>query len=189
MFILLWVTASALSFFLYGKLSHIDPYVIPYITSIFVMSFNQWIVLRLYSRKYNWWVIATMLGVILTEFAPYIPLYDIVEPQDPIFSNGRLLVHNATASFIQGGIKGIIASFPQWLVLRRHISKSGWWILAGTFGWILSSVMPFLTKPSGLFIFALKFGISYGLVTGIALVWLLRQPPKAGKLQETGTIS
>jgi hypothetical protein len=67
----------------------------------------------------------------------------------------------------------------QWLVLRRQISRAGWWVLASTVGWLVPFIVggavggegdwpmlfPALVVPSA-------------AITGIVLVWLLRQPAK-----------
>ncbi|NNE35205.1 MAG: VanZ family protein [Rhodothermales bacterium] len=73
-----------------------------------------------------------------------------------------------------GGVSvfGTVVGLLQWLVLRHHVSRAGWWVLASTVGWVAG--MPFgdIVGPPGL-------GAVYGVVTGTVLVWLLRQEPPA----------
>ena len=48
----------------------------------------------------------------------------------------------------------------QWLVLRCRLPQAGWWVLASTLGLAL--------------LFGI-FGAVWGTVTGIVLVWLMRE--------------
>ena len=72
----------------------------------------------------------------------------------------------------------------QWLVLRRRVTRAGWWVAASAAGWVaagpgvglVAAVMgAALTANAGW----AALGIMYGAVTGCALVWLLRQPRPA----------
>jgi hypothetical protein len=56
----------------------------------------------------------------------------------------------------------------QWLVLRWQVSRAGWWVLVSALGMGVS--------------FALDQGVGLLVgtaMTGIALVWVLRQPAQA----------
>ena len=35
-----------------------------------------------------------------------------------------------------GTLAGLVVGIMQWLVLRQQVSRSGWWVLASTVGWI-----------------------------------------------------
>ena len=70
------------------------------------------------------------------------------------------------------GLYGTVAGTLQWLILRRQIPRAGWWVLVSSVGWIVAIPIGDITGPPG---WAL-----YGAITGVALVWLLRQ----GQLNE-----
>jgi hypothetical protein len=55
----------------------------------------------------------------------------------------------------------------QWLYLRRHFHRAGWWIVISTLGWTIG-----LAGIMG----QLLVGAAVGAVTGIALELLLRYP-------------
>ena len=89
---------------------------------------------------------------------------------------------------------GIALGIAQWLVLRRQVSRAGWWVLASTVGLVVGPAAGFgLVLTSGRsmemsFILALAVGGTvglvggavggavYGAITGSVMVWLLRQP-------------
>jgi hypothetical protein len=58
-------------------------------------------------------------------------------------------------------LHGAVVGFAQWLVVRRWARRAGWWILASAVG-----------------------HFSLGMITGGALVWLLRRPapPQSAKV-------
>jgi len=84
---------------------------------------------------------------------------------------------------------GTAAGLLQWLVLRRQVPGAGWWILAGTVGWVVAMPLGDMAGPPGL-------GAAYGAITGTALVWLLRRkvtetpalkrPPAGKELHSNG---
>ena len=81
---------------------------------------------------------------------------------------------------------GALAGILQWLILRRQVSQAGWWVLASTLGCAATPVLPlvpvFFGGPRGgpFYTFWVFFGYGpvAGALTGIALLWLLRQPAK-----------
>jgi len=80
----------------------------------------------------------------------------------------------------------------QWLMLRRHLPRAGWWILASAVGGVVegavgSTVCAVACQPIAASVrkgqvgamasAALSSGAGwagYGIVTGFALVWLLQ---------------
>ena len=78
----------------------------------------------------------------------------------------------------------IIIGILQWFVLRRIISRAGWWVMWSYFGLILSFfVLDYLsgifasadtaTRPYALLIPIVLFPIPYSLITGIGLLWMM----------------
>ena len=62
-------------------------------------------------------------------------------------------------SAMEGALLGASVGIAQWLVLRRKVSRAGWWVLASTVGAVLLVTV-----------------VGYGAITGGVMVWLLRQP-------------
>ncbi len=86
-------------------------------------------------------------------------------------------------------VGGTVLGLAQWLILRRVVARAGWWIAASTVSialpgalWLLlggSAVDPNtglieVHSPGQLIVDALAGGAVSGAVTGLALVWLLR---------------
>ncbi len=86
-----------------------------------------------------------------------------------------------------GLVAGSILGLPQWLALRRHLPKAGWWVPANALAWMLGMVMVFMgtsfIPPEGitwpvallLLLFVVAAGAVVGAVHGLVLIWLLRQ--------------
>jgi hypothetical protein len=89
----------------------------------------------------------------------------------------------AMAGFLMGCIFGIVSGILQWLILRRKVTRAGWWLLANLFGSLVGAfAIPLAAAISesgnwGLAVmtFGLVFGAGNGAITGAALVWLLGQ--------------
>ena len=93
---------------------------------------------------------------------------------------------------------GALLGLFQWLVLRHHVPRAGWWVLANALAWIAGLAVG-IGGPS-LFqdwssmgaviamgtIIGLSMGGLVGAITGLALVWLLRDSLSAGAV-ETAT--
>jgi len=97
-----------------------------------------------------------------------------------------------TALVIGGAVLGVSLGIGQWFILRQRISQAGWWVLASMVGMtiglglgrflgealyeaVLGSLGKGLAQILATVTFAtLLFG-GFGAITGIALLWLLRQ--------------
>jgi len=123
------------------------------------------------------------------------------------YAAGLLLIQVLSSQQTAGGfwmvlvsyaLFGLIIALVQWPVLRREIPQAGLWILAGVIGWTLGFSIAsaveliiydhFLTEPwlVSLLVQGIS-GLIAGAVTGLALVWIVRQPdlnvvPPADKL-------
>jgi hypothetical protein len=130
----------------------------------------QWLVLRRRVTGVGWWVLtsaAGCYGIIQAMFLGF--------PESAEMSYVSLLGLTVVVA-LGGAVTGIL----QWLVLRRQVSRAGWWVLASTVGWGLSVTV------AGAFWWGVDIsdagwalvvtGAVLGAVTGGALVWLLRQP-------------
>jgi len=71
-----------------------------------------------------------------------------------------------------GAVIGII----QWLVLRREIDEAGWWILANILGSAIGTTVGIASAAGINAIVGFLAGfVTFGIITGVALVWLLRE--------------
>ncbi|MDE5099991.1 MAG: hypothetical protein O4861_17300 [Trichodesmium sp. St16_bin4-tuft] len=132
----------------------------------------QWWVLRKRLSQARWWILATALASAI-----------LFSTSDVLSNAVRDVVSNTV---IQGvvisSLIGLVIGSAQWLVLRKQLSQSHWWILASVLGITATLFASFYYSrleqaSSWNFIFWLSiFGIIYGVITGFALVWLLRQP-------------
>ena len=109
-----------------------------------------------------WWVLASIVGLfvgLILEFA--------VEEAMGLSVGLRLVPEQYTVAF---AVLGAPIGIAQWLVLRRQVSRAGWWVLASIVGFASGEVVgESVFEVIATFVF-------YGAITGGVLVWLLRQP-------------
>jgi hypothetical protein len=140
-----------------------------------LVGFAQWLVLRGFlTRSSNW---------ILAGGASWAAAYAI----------GLFIVQNLTGSTLIGLFAyllfGVIVGLMQWPLLRREIPNMWSWVLANVIGWTLGyfasqTLVGLLFNPDiynqGL-VTAVSTGVSglvAGALTGLALVWIVRQPER-----------
>lgn len=159
----------------------------------------QWLILRQYTKKANWWVGTTMLGIsvgtIMSDQLTHtirvliIPLVHAIEPR----LSYQFLFPASRAIF--GFVTGMVVGVTQCLSLR-YVRSSGWWIPTNAIAFTVAS----LASEEGLiplkllafsvrwivYGFVFEEGVlpSYvswaiglilsGVITGTVLVWLLR---------------
>jgi hypothetical protein len=91
---------------------------------------------------------------------------------------------------------GLIIGIFQWPLLRREIPSAVPWVLASVLGWaggaLLGQAMLNLVAPAGDISQALSTaivagvtGLTAGAITGLALVWIARQPDRAAAPRPT----
>jgi hypothetical protein len=94
----------------------------------FLTGVLQYGLLRRYLPRMGWWVLATtggwLLGVLL-----------IIIPSWLNWTDGSL---NLDFAFIA---MGLAIGVGQWLLLRRSLSRAGWWIGANVVGWGLLALI------------------------------------------------
>ena len=145
----------------------------------------QWLVLKRHISQASYWILATTLGGVLA-------LY--------LGSAAGFFIGYGLTGVAAAAIGGTILGLAQWLVLRRHVSEAGFWILAScvalTVGasWVVdqgirSTIRSLDSSPE--FIKMLRWagigavsGAIGGAIKGGILVWLLRQPKDSERNQD-----
>ncbi|NJK28979.1 MAG: protein kinase [Acaryochloris sp. SU_5_25] len=137
----------------------------------------QWFILRRYFARASWWILATTLGAAVGNIVWSIVIF--AQISDGSDSNrARIIIISA----LYFGVNGIL----QWLILRRHFFKAGWWVLVSILGGTLAGAAYAILPPSSdtnLAAYGAMAGATYGAVTGGVLIWLLRQPKNQGNQQ------
>jgi len=133
--------------------------------------YMQWVVLRERIAGAGLWVLASALG-----FGLAMGAIGAVGSNENYVMTPLLMV----AAFF-----GVGCGIPQWLILRRHVARAGWWLLANLLGSLVGAIAIPIAAALGeagnwglaVMTFGLVFGAGNGAITGVALVWLLRQSP------------
>ena len=140
----------------------------------------QWLVLRQYIPKAFWWIVVSTLGwtfglVLVAPNETFDPLIQFLSTLGLWYVFWMNLVKQSIVLAIFGA-----AQFP---ILRRFVRKAHRWILVsalggaldGAIGSTVAYILPGLLPAP--FTTALYYGagwLTYGIVTGICLHWLLR---------------
>jgi hypothetical protein len=142
-------------------------------------SFAQWLVLRKYIKNIEkQWILYTAIAAGLAWIIGMLPS----SLGDPTKIPITILV--PTVLFLAIFFLLSIGT-AQWLVLRKHVQKAGWWIMANAIAWPLGVATTFIPislvpdgAPIGLWIAAgitggIMMGATVGAITGWFLVKLL----------------
>ncbi len=144
----------------------------------------QWFFLR---RRVHWamsWFLATSLGWLGSELVAW-----------------GLAVRLITGAFlpVTGAVLGVVplvlVALPQWLILRRHVLKAGWWLVANMAGaaaglvgslagflgsMVVAVIIPISGEAWGaavsVGVASATAGAAIGAITGVALRRLLERP-------------
>lgn len=148
-----------------------------------LLGFAQGLLLKLMMGFHNWalWIVATSAGMVLIEVM-------------------AVMIGAATGG--EAGIcawvlaPGLLLGLLQSLVLHGHIWGTGWWTLITTLAWAMSAglgytvrtvLLPNITPAWPFYPYeaAVYWGISwasgsvlFGIITGVAMIWLTRSPNK-----------
>ena len=143
-----------------------------------VGGFMQWLVLRRQIAGAGWWVLASTLGFAI---APIAALAGVMAMSQVM----SLDANPMAAPILLGVLFGILSAIMPWLVLRRQVARAGWWVPAHLLGSLVGGAMGIVAfhAMALLRLYQLPwaaagamFGAGLGAITGITLVWLLRQP-------------
>ena len=149
----------------------------------------QWLFLRQYLSQAGWWIVATVVG-----FAVGVPVLAWLRPWPGLLAADPHSTVSEAAGYVggwalDGAVLGLAVGLAQWLLLRRHLPRAGWWVLATAVGWVLTTAArgsldvvsdtSYLSGPAQVvLVIPLLVTVvgALGLITGMSLVWLLRQP-------------
>ncbi len=136
---------------------------------------GQVLVLRRQSARTGGWIVASVVGWAV---AGSLLLSGSVENEVALLAEARYVA----GAWVVGGV---VTGASQWLVLRRQFALASWWIVANTAGWavgaavvVVGGVVGGVDGPVLLPLAAIGWvvgAVSGGGVTGVVLVWLLRQ--------------
>jgi hypothetical protein len=175
-FLGLWIAATAFALSFGGKHSSTvgNQFVMPlgmYIGYGFtglLLGVGQWLLLRKIVNRSRWWVLVTTFAEAIAG-----PASLFVAFQLSFFSGGQLdLV--AFSGIIRGGLTG----FMQWTLFLGQFSYAGLWIPAAAASKCISVLIgvSLLGKFSDLTLAPNITNLVNGLLSGLAMLWLLHRP-------------
>jgi hypothetical protein len=128
----------------------------------------QWTVLRRYLPKATRWIAATMIGYLLCA------IIFAFANNDP----ARLLRTEVVNNVVLFALMGIAIGASQWWVLRQHYLNARLWVLASAFGFLFFMWLVVNPAPSQgvLYLRSATIGAFAAALTGVWLVWMIRQP-------------
>ena len=144
-----------------------------FIVVVAVVSLMQWLALRRVVQRAGFWVLASIIGFTISSSIHGVVCHVYGYPDDL----GPLGAQVWTLFFILGGT---LTGLLQQRILRHQVHRSGWWVPASAAGWglvvigfgIVSKILGVRLQVVGLIA---SSGL-LGIVTGVTLIWLLRQP-------------
>lgn len=144
------------------------------VVGVTVVGVLQWLMLRRQIARAAWWIVASLVSGVVAGGV----IYGV--GGDAGFT-AEVTRDLDVGWVVEAGLYGVVLGVLQWLVLRGQVALSGLWVVASTVGWIVgdpvcSSLMGFGTLSW------VVFGAVYGAITGLVLVWLLRQPSPAAAM-------
>jgi hypothetical protein len=150
--------------------------IVPIIAGILI-GYSQWIVLRQYLTR------ASSSQWFLADGTSWAAGYAL----------GLLLIQNLPSTILGNILAyilfGTIVALVQWPVLRREIPSTLTWIVVSALGWaagLWASLLalglffndPVIEPVASTIAIAVTSGLVAGAITGVALVWIVRQPEK-----------
>ena len=175
-----WLLASASGGTLLGALSAPNEFFWYLIMTGFVVGVAQWLVLRRYLPYAGWWILASGLGWFLGIMVS-ITTGEITAPIIELLASASGFWRVFWLDVVHDTVVGAGLGVGQWLVLRRHTQRAGWWVIASPIGRVVGGEV---ARACSSQIPGLCDGVSwasYAAVTGMALVWLLPNITEMGR--------
>lgn len=141
----------------------------------FLVGLAQWVVLRKYVNEVSDWILAAGASWAVG------------------YALGLFIINGLTGTGLDGFfgyvLFGVIVALVQWPILRREIPNVWMWVLANVVGWTagfyLSQVSldllfdgPAIAPIASTSVISGVSGLVAGAITGIALIWIVRQPER-----------
>lgn len=131
--------------------------------------FLQYLLLRRHLPRMEWWIAATMSGLLLGLVGGRVLFRTLYSTLDSMWFGILMTV-------VTGGSMGLV----QWVVLRQRVRHAAWWILANVLAWGIVG-WGAATSSNQMVIPAAGTLLVPGIATAIALWLLLDQlPPREG---------
>jgi hypothetical protein len=132
-----------------------------------VLGLFQWLILRQRMRRGGWWIVATAVGV----------LVGMAAAAGVVAAWHRLLLQQLNLEQVAPVVLvvlGLVLGLVQLPVIYRHVRRPALWVLASAAGWfglglVIGQSIDRMTD-------VLAVGAVPAIVTGLALVWLWREP-------------
>ncbi len=160
----------ALAKTLFGPLNedHIMGYIVLPL-AVLLPALLQWLVLRRLFRPAAAWIPASIAG--------WASVFAISIVTAQIRSEFMAMIMGPGFLPVAFALLGLMLGAAQWLVLRRHAARAGWYILASVLGWpaLILVIGPTINNLAEM----TAIGLVPALFTGAALAYLLGQVPSA----------
>ncbi len=137
------------------------------VVGVTVVGALQWLMLRRQLAGAAWWIVASLVSGVVAGGV----IYGV--GGDAGFT-AEVTRDLDVGWVVEAGLYGVVLGVLQWLVLRRQVALSGLWVLASTVGWIVGDPVCSSLMDFGALSWVV-FGAVYGAITGLVLMWLLRQ--------------
>lgn len=137
----------------------------------------QWLVLRRQMRSVHGWIVANLLCWTIIGGSS-LGAIGWIAPR-----TNQLLIRVIYGGF-DGALVGALLGLGQWLVLKRRVYGSGWWVLISSAGWSIGLMLGWffggvLYLATHLFLAeVIGLGITWFVVsaiTGLGLIWLWKR--------------
>jgi hypothetical protein len=153
-----------------------------------VLGVAQWLVLHRYVKHINTWILVTAIAAMIAWLVglQISTLMIFSTNLDTTLTSAMKTQTLLKGVFLLGAWVGGVLGFAQWFVLKSHIRRAVWWIVANALAWALGLVVAFMmigmmhsnyfsleTALAGTAI-GLTLGAVVGAITGVALVGLLK---------------
>jgi hypothetical protein len=137
--------------------------------------FLHWLILRRWFARAGWWILASGVGSILG--------FVVLGWGVAVGDTGGGIVREWIVPNLAFSAAGAVVGTMQWLVLRRWVSCSGWWVLASIVSWVGATyVYASLTRANDVYLplGGAAAGIVSGAIMGLVLLWLMRHTQQKG---------
>jgi hypothetical protein len=150
-----------------------------------VIGLGQWLVLRRrLDIKWQWWLAATALGFTVHGLFMGLDVNYVSGGGSALSGDSGQGIALASLGILCGGV--FLVGVPQWLVLRPHLPRAGWWLPASAAGLLLASPDRSGGTNSlvGWLVISMGAGAVFGIVTAFVLFYLMPAPsPSAVDLE------